>query len=368
MTTDHTARMMEAIDIAAAARLVAPPNPWVGCIVVTRAGEVFRGATERPGGRHAERVALDAAAAAGADTHGATVYTTLEPCSHHGRTPPCADALVEAGVARVVTALADPDPKVCGGGFARLQAAGVEVLTGVAAEPAAEQLAAYLHHRRTGRPYVVLKLASTLDGRTAAPDGTSRWITGPAARAAVHRLRAESGAVIVGAGTVRADDPELTVRAVDGPDPRRVVLGRAPAGARVHPCLEWDGSLVDLLDRLGAEDVVQVLVEGGARVAAAFHRAGLVDRYVFHLAPALLGGDDGTAVLSGPGAPTIDAAWRGTIVAARLVGEDLEVHLVPRRADASTTADSTPVAPTVAPTVVPTGGPDHRGPDQEEAA
>lgn len=329
---DLTAHMHDAIAAASTARLIAPPNPWVGCVIVCTDGQVFRGATEAPGARHAERVALDAAARAGADVHGATVVTTLEPCSHHGRTPPCADALIDAGVGCVVSAIADPDPKVAGSGLARLGSAGIEVQTGLCADLVNEQLAAYLHHRRTGRPLVVLKLASTLDGRTAAADGTSQWITGPEARAAVHRHRAESGAVIVGAGTVRADDPALTVRHVDGPDPLRVVLGSAPAHAKVQPCLEWHGPLGELLDDLGRRGVLQAFVEGGASVAASFHRERLVDRYLFHLAPALMGGDDGRAVLSGLGAPTIADIWRGRITAVRQLGIDLEIELVPLEA------------------------------------
>jgi diaminohydroxyphosphoribosylaminopyrimidine deaminase / 5-amino-6-(5-phosphoribosylamino)uracil reductase len=325
----HPSHMHRALDAALTARLRTAPNPWVGCVVVCTDGREFTGATEEPGGRHAERVALDTAAAAGADVTGATVYVTLEPCSHQGRTPPCADALVDAGVARVVVAVTDPDPRVAGQGIERLRAAGIDVVLGVGAAEAAEQLAPYLHHRRTGRPYVVLKMASTLDGRTAAPDGTSRWITGPEARTDVHRLRAESGAIVVGAGTVRADDPALTVRLVEGPSPRRVVLGRAAPGAAVHPCLEWSGDLDELLDHLGAEGVLQVLVEGGATVAAEFHHAGLVDRYVIHLAPALMGGDDAVPVLAGAGVPTIDDLWRGQIVTVRRLGADLVIELVP---------------------------------------
>jgi diaminohydroxyphosphoribosylaminopyrimidine deaminase/5-amino-6-(5-phosphoribosylamino)uracil reductase len=191
-----------------------------------------------------------------------------------------------------------------------------------------EQLAPYLVHRRTGRPYVVLKLAATLDGRTAAPDGTSQWITGPDARADAHRLRAESQAVLVGAGTVRTDDPSLTVRHVEGPDPLRVVLGRAPAGARVHPCLEVSGDLGEVLDDLGRRGVVQLLVEGGATVAHAFHRAGLVDRYVTYLAPALFGGDDALALFRGPGAATMDAVRRGRFVSVSALGDDVRLDLV----------------------------------------
>src|SRR4051794_4257601 len=206
---DDSEAMDRAIALASAVRTRTSPNPWVGCVLVTRDGAVFEGATAPPGGPHAEVVAL---AAAGPRTRGATVFTTLEPCAHHGRTPPCADALVSAGVARVVVGITDPDPHVAGQGIARLQAAGIETTVGVRAEAVEEQLAAYLTHRRTGRPHVVLKLAPPLDGRPAAADGSSQWITGPEARADAHRLRAESDAVLVGAGTVRADDPSLTVR------------------------------------------------------------------------------------------------------------------------------------------------------------
>ncbi len=317
--------MARALVLAAGARTWAHPNPWVGVVLRGTDGVVFEGATTAPGGPHAEAVAL---AGAGEAARGATVFSTLEPCCHHGRTPPCADALIAAGVARVVVALQDPDPRVAGRGLRRLSDAGIEVVVGVGASVAAEQLAPYLKHRRTGRPWVVLKLAATLDGRTAATDGSSQWITGPEARADAHRLRAESDAVIVGAGTVRADDPSLTVRLAEGPDPLRVVLGRAPADARVHPALELEGDLAIALDTLGEQGCVQVLVEGGASVAGAFHRAGLVDRYVLYLAPTLLGGDDGRALFAGPGAATLADAWRGAIYATTRLGPDLRVDLV----------------------------------------
>jgi diaminohydroxyphosphoribosylaminopyrimidine deaminase / 5-amino-6-(5-phosphoribosylamino)uracil reductase len=321
--------MQMAVDVAAGARLRTSPNPWVGCVIVCADGQVFTGATEPPGQRHAERVAIDAAIAAGANLRGAAAYTTLEPCSHHGRTSPCTDALIASGVARVVTAIVDPDSKVAGKGISALRAAGIECEVGVGAAAAQVQLAPYLHHRRTGRPFVVLKLAATLDGRTAAADGSSQWVTGIEARTAAHRLRAESDAIVVGAGTVRADNPSLTTRLIDGPSPRRVVLGAAPADAAVHPCLEWSGSIDALLDHLGSEGALQVMVEGGAAVAASFHRGGFVNRYVLYLAPALMGGDDGLALLTGQGASTIADIWRGHITATRLVGNDLEVVLEP---------------------------------------
>jgi diaminohydroxyphosphoribosylaminopyrimidine deaminase/5-amino-6-(5-phosphoribosylamino)uracil reductase len=327
---DHR-HMLRAVELAAGVRTTTSPNPWVGCVIVAADGRAAEGATRPPPGPHAEAEALAAARQAGLDLAGASVYVTLEPCSHHGRTPPCADALVSAGVARVVVSLVDPDPKVSGQGVDRLRAAGIEVATGVAADVVADQLTPYVVHRTTGRPHVVLKLAASLDGRTAAPDGTSRWITGEAARADAHGLRAESDAILVGAGTVRADDPALTVRHVEGRDPLRVVLGRAPAGARVHPCLELDGGLEEVLDELGEREVLQVLVEGGPTVAGAFHRAGLVDAYVVYLAPVLFGGDDASGLFSGPGAATMSDVWRGRITRVTPLGDDLRVDLRPAR-------------------------------------
>ncbi|WP_262321871.1 bifunctional diaminohydroxyphosphoribosylaminopyrimidine deaminase/5-amino-6-(5-phosphoribosylamino)uracil reductase RibD [Acidiferrimicrobium sp. IK] len=324
---DDEVWMAEALAAAAAVRTTTAPNPWVGAVVVPAGDEpVVVGATSPPGGPHAEAVALELA---GGSARGATVYVTLEPCAHHGRTPPCADALIAAGVARVVVALEDPDRRVAGAGLARLRAAGIAVTVGVAAADATEQLAPYLHHRRTGRPLVVLKLAATLDGRIAAPDRSSQWITGTAARLDAHRLRAESGAVAVGTGTVRADDPALTVRGVEGPDPLRVVIGSIPAGARVAPAIEHRGPLGDLLDDLGGRGVLQLLVEGGAGVAHQFHQAGLVDRYVLYLAPALLGGDDGVPMFAGPGAPTMGDVWRGRIAGVERLGDDVRIDLRP---------------------------------------
>jgi diaminohydroxyphosphoribosylaminopyrimidine deaminase / 5-amino-6-(5-phosphoribosylamino)uracil reductase len=345
--------MRRALAQAATVRSTTAPNPWVGSVIVPPepgpdAGTVFAGATAPPGGPHAEVTAL---AAAGESARGATLYVTLEPCAHHGRTPPCTDAIIAAGVARVVVGIEDPDERVAGRGIAALRAAGVDVTLGVAAAEVAEQLAPYCKHRTTGRPWVVLKMAASLDGRTAAPDGTSRWITGQAARRDVHRLRAESDAVLVGAGTVRADDPALTVRLDEGDDrndrhdrnegndgndgndgqeqkqPLRVVLGQAPVDARVRPALELEGDLGDVLTELGRRGVLQLLVEGGATVAHDFHVAGLVDRYVLYLAPVLFGGDDGRPIFAGPGAGTIGDVWKGRIVSIEQLGEDLRVEV-----------------------------------------
>lgn len=317
------------------ARRSVSPRPWVGAVVVpagTSDEVVFTGATDAATGDHAEVVALRAA---GPLAEGSTLYCTLEPCSHHGATPPCAEAVADAGVARVVVGIVDPDERVAGRGLELLRSRGIEVVVGVGAGTIAEQLAPYLTHRRTGRPYVVVKLAATLDGRTAAPDGTSQWITSPEARADAHGLRADSDAVAVGAATVRADDPRLTVRLGDPPvetarQPLRVVLGSAPSGARVHPALEFSGDPADLLDDLGGRGVLQLLVEGGPHVAHSFHAAGLVDRYVVYLAPALAGGDDGAPILSGAGAPGIDSLWRGEVASVRMVGSDVRIDVVPR--------------------------------------
>ena len=324
--TDHD-YMMKAIEAASLVRLRTSPNPWVGCVIVTVDGQVFVGATEAPGGRHAEVVARDAARAARADTKDATVFTTLEPCSHHGRTGPCTEVLISAGVSRVVSAIKDPDQLVGGQGFAALRSAGITVDIGLCTDLVTEQLRPYLHHRITGRPFVILKLASTLDGRTAATDGTSQWITGERARKAAHQLRAESDAIVVGSGTVRRDNPTLTTRLVDGPSPRRIVLGHAPEQANVHPCLEWDKSLSELLDTLGNDGVLQLMVEGGATVASSFHQQNLVDRYVLYVAPAFMGGNDGAPLFNGESAPSMQQLWRGTLRNVRQLESDIEVTI-----------------------------------------
>lgn len=320
--------MDQAMDEASSQRAITSPNPWVGAVVLDQAGEICgRGGTGPVGQAHAEVVALNAA---GDRARGGTLYVTLEPCSHHGRTPPCVDAIIDAGVARVVIGVQDPDRKVAGAGISALRAAGITVDTDCRSAEISEQLAPYLHQRRTGRPYVVLKTAATIDGRTAAADGSSQWITGSEARTDGHRLRAESDAILVGAGTVRTDDPALNVRHGPGRDPLRVVLGSAPASARVHPCWERSGPLEPILQELGAAGVVQLLVEGGATVAHQFHAEGLVDRYVFYIAPALMGGEDSPGVFSGPGAAAIGDVTRLRIVSITQLGSDLRIEMTPR--------------------------------------
>lgn len=308
-------------------------NPAVGCLLV-RDGEIVARARTADGGRpHAEARALELA---GERARGATAYVTLEPCAHWGRTPPCADALIQAGVVRVVVALEDPDPRVDGGGLARLRAAGVEVVAGVGSEEAERDLAGFLARQRVGRPQVTLKLATSLDGRIATATGASRWITGPEARKRGHLMRASHDAILVGAGTVRADDPDLTcrlpglerqspVRVVmdsglgldaeqrlfataakiptwvlcrdDASETRRATLERS--GVEVLTVTGDAGGRVELeaaLTVLGERGINRLLVEGGAAVAAAFLRADRVDTLALFRAPVAIGGDGRPAV------------------------------------------------------------------------
>jgi len=325
--------MLEAVRAASAAPARTAPNPCVGAVVVAADESVHHGATTPPGGPHAEIVAMRAAVDAGASLAAATVFTTLEPCNHQGRTPACTEALIEARVARVVVGMADPDPLVSGSGIERLRSAGVRVDVGVAGDEVRTQLRSYIHHRSTGRPFVTLKMAATLDGRTAAADGSSQWITGEQARIDVHAIRAASDGILVGAGTVRADDPSLTVRHVEGADPARYVLGTVPGNAKVLPCTELSGELIDVLDSIGNDGVIDLLVEGGAQVAADFHDSGLVDRYVLYVAPALMGSDESRPLLAGQGSPSIADLWRGRVVDVRLLGSDIKVTIEPTTGD-----------------------------------
>ena len=323
MTTNDEGMMRLAVDTAVDARLRSRPNPWVGAVVVATDGQVFCGATMQPGEAHAEVVALQAA---GTNTHGATLYTTLEPCSHTGRTGPCTQAIIDAKIARVVIGVVDPDKQVAGSGIKRLRDAGITVDIGVEETLVTQQLAPYLHHRRTGRPYVILKMAMTLDGRVALPDN-SKWITGETARKRVHQLRAESDAILVGAGTVRADNPSLTTRDVHGPSPRRVVLGNVSPTDKVNPCLEWNGSLPDLLDTLGTEGVIQLMVEGGPRVATSFHNEQLINQYVLHLAPIIAGGSETSNALIE--STDMSPMMNGHIVSTQVLDNDIEIILEP---------------------------------------
>lgn len=302
------------------------PNPAVGCVIVAAGRVVGRGWTQ-PGGRpHAERMALDAA---GAAARGATAYVTLEPCAHHGRAPPCSDALVAAGVARVVSALTDPDPRVAGRGHARLREAGIEVVEGVRAGPAAELQRGFLSRVTQGRPMVTLKLATSFDGRIATALGESRWITGEAARRHVHLLRLTHDAVMVGAGTARADLPALNVRGF-GPvrQPVRVVMANAPIpalppeGPDHGPLWVLPGPLPEALAELARRGLTRVFCEGGGRLAAALLAAGLVDELVGYTAGVVLGGD-GRAAVAPMGLGALAEAPRFRLAETRALGGDV---------------------------------------------
>ena len=308
------------------ARYHAPPNPCVGALIINERGVIVgEGHTQAPGESHAE---IEALRRAGDAARGATMVVTLEPCSHVGRTGPCADAIIAAGVARVVVGTIDPDPRVSGRGVALLKASGVDVEVGVEEVAVHAQLAPYIWHRVTTRPYVVAKIASTLDGAVAMADGTSQWITGPEARRDAHVLRAQSQAILVGANTVRLDDPALTARLDDiVVEPLRVVLGHAPEGARVRPCLELSGDLGQVLDELGHHDVLQLLVEGGPTTTSAFMEAGLVNHVVWYQAAAFAGARGTLAALTGLSTPTMEALRRGRIVDLRRVGEDIRIDV-----------------------------------------
>lgn len=357
--------MRRALELAARARGDTAPNPMVGAVVVDEGGNVVGEGWHRAAGEpHAEVVALDAA---GSLARGATLYVTLEPCAHAGRTPPCVRAVLAAGIAHVVVAQADPDPQVSGAGLQALRAAGVGVTEDVCRWQAERQLAAYRHHRVTGRPLVVLKTALTIDGRTAAPDGSSQWITSEEARADAHELRRESDAVLVGSGTVLADDPRLNVRTEPLPrrQPLRVVAdarGRTPAGAAliggegdvlmattaaappgrvdawaaagagvvVLGAADGGGVALDeLVDDLGERGVLQLMVEGGPDLAGAMLRAGLVDRLVVYVGAATAGGDDAAAAFAGPAAATIDAFARWHLDDVTRLGDDIRLDYVP---------------------------------------
>lgn len=334
------------------------PNPAVGCVLVHGGRVVGRGWTQ-PGGRpHAEAVAL---AQAGAAAKGATAYVSLEPCSHHGKTPPCALALIKAGVARVVTAFEDPDPRVSGQGHALLRAAGIEVLTGVLADQARRGQAGFVSRITRGRPFLTLKLATSLDGRIATAAGESQWITGPEARRMVHAMRARHDGVFVGAGTVRADDPSLTVRDLGiAHQPVRLVASRrldlpddcklghtaqeVPVwvlhGANVETGAQtaWkakgaklievsgprgrDLDATQMLNALGAEGLTRVFCEGGGALAASLLNAGLVDQLVLFTAGIALGAE-GRPALGALGLDRLSEAHRFELSDVRQIGADV---------------------------------------------
>jgi|ERR1043166_1890287 diaminohydroxyphosphoribosylaminopyrimidine deaminase/5-amino-6-(5-phosphoribosylamino)uracil reductase len=339
------------------------PGPLVGCVIADNAGEIVgEGFYVYEKLKHAETYALEQA---GARASGATAYVSLEPHAHHGRTPPCTDALIKAGIARVVSPIEDPNPKVSGKGFAHLSSAGLEVMVGALSREAERQNEKYLHFMRTGRPFVHLKLASSLDGKIATRAGDSRWITGDEARERVHELRHEYDAILIGAGTVRADDPLLTDRS--GRQRRkplvRVILderleiskdSKLIQTATQSPVLIFAGNSASAMDAVGVEivsdsangrdlelvlaelgrrEIQSLLVEGGANVAGKFLDAGLVDKVSFFIAPKIIGGSDAPTAVGGPGVEKLAESieLRDVVVTQR--GADVEFTGYPRRKD-----------------------------------
>ena len=356
--------MAEALALAACAVGLCEPNPRVGCVIVGADGTTLgRGFTHEAGGPHAEIVALRDAAARGFDVHGATVHVTLEPCSHHGRTPPCADALIAAGVGRVVMAMRDPNPRVAGQGAARLAAAGIAVDCGPGATEARELNIGFVSRMERGRPWLRMKAAISLDGRTALADGTSQWITGEAARADGHAWRKRAGAILTGVGTVREDDPRLDVRLVEtARQPLRVVVDSrletppaarivAPpgevllyaaiddaerraaleargAGIAVEPSPSGKVDLAAMLADLGRRGINELHVEAGEKLNASFLAAGLVDELLVYVAPRLIGSGRSLASI-GPIAG-LDEALGFVFTRVDSLGDDLRLILRPR--------------------------------------
>jgi diaminohydroxyphosphoribosylaminopyrimidine deaminase/5-amino-6-(5-phosphoribosylamino)uracil reductase len=354
--------MRRALDLAARARGRTSPNPMVGAVLVNEGGVVGEGFHAFAGSDHAELEALRAAESAAA---GATLYVTLEPCCHFGRTPPCVDRIIKAGIRRVVAACEDPNPAVSGKGFAALRAAGVTVDVGVLEQEAAQLNEAFFTYIRTGRPFVILKAAASLDGKIATQTGDSRWITGESARQHVHHLRDEVDAVLVGIGTVLRDDPMLTTRLgkLDQRDPARVVvdnLARLPLRAQVInrastaptivavsemaprarlEALEREGvqvlvvpgsprrvSLAHLMDALGKMGFLSVMIEGGAEINASALQEGVVDKLLLFLAPVLIGGKSTPTAVGGEGIETLRQATRVRDVCVERFGEDILIQ------------------------------------------
>lgn len=357
MNAAPSVHMARALRLAERGRATTHPNPRVGCVIVRDGVVVGEGAHLRAGEPHAEVQALRQA---GDRARGADLFVTLEPCAHHGRTPPCADALIAAGVSRVWVAMQDPFPQVAGRGVARLREAGIAVEVGLMQAEAQHLNRGFVSRLTRGRPFVTLKLGASLDGRIAMASGESRWITGAAARADVHRLRAENGAVLTGVGTVLADDPQLTVRDVSGVvrQPDRIVLdtqarvsplarvwaagarrfwivGREPSqvpeGAEVvRVATGNDGTLAlaEVLARLAAHDVNDVLLECGPKLAGAFLQQQLVDELVLYVAPTLLG-HEAQPLAQLPGLTQLSQRLQLQWLDLRQIGSDLKLTARP---------------------------------------
>ncbi|MCC5831612.1 MAG: bifunctional diaminohydroxyphosphoribosylaminopyrimidine deaminase/5-amino-6-(5-phosphoribosylamino)uracil reductase RibD [Chlamydiales bacterium] len=338
--------MRWAIRLGEKGRITAPPNPWVGCVLVKEGEILGEGYHLAPGHPHAEAIALEKA---GALAKGCTAYVSLEPCVHRGRTPPCAHALINAGVKKVVIPFEDPDPRVSGRGVKALERAGVEVVMGIAKEEAERSLRPYLHQRCRRIPFCVLKAAMSIDGRTAAEDGTSKWITSEEARCDVHLLRAQSQAILVGSETARLDRPRLTVRGFEVEQPLRVLIdskGRVPPeGPLFDPTLaptlvftenrRWEKEGIEvielpkitlnaILEELGRREVVQLLVEGGSALHARFLKERLADLFCLYIGNCLLG-PQGRPLIPDLPVSTIEEAPRWALEAVHRFGDSLRL-------------------------------------------
>jgi diaminohydroxyphosphoribosylaminopyrimidine deaminase / 5-amino-6-(5-phosphoribosylamino)uracil reductase len=347
--------MRRALDLASRGLYTATPNPRVGCVVVRDGAVVGNGWHEKAGLPHAEVLALKEA---GDRARSATLYVNLEPCSHHGRTPPCVEAIIPAGIKRVVAAMQDPNPKVSGSGFARLRAAGIEVESGLMEDEARELNIGFVARMTRGRPWVRMKIAASLDGRTALANGKSQWITGESARADGHRWRARACAILTGHGTVRDDDPQLNVRGVDTPrQPLKIVvdsrfetplsarllrdgktlvagavneagritaLKEAGADAVIIPNDRGKVELFKLMEELGRRELNEIHVEGGAKLNGSLLQAGVVDELLVYLAPSVIG-DSGRGMFHLPELTELSQAKMLEIFEVERIGEDLRI-------------------------------------------
>lgn len=347
--------MRQALEFASRGLYTTTPNPRVGCVIVGDGAVVGSGWHEKAGMPHAEVLALKEAGERAGD---ATLYVNLEPCSHHGRTPPCVDAVISAGIKRVVAAMQDPNPKVAGAGFAKLRAAGIEVESGVMEEEARELNIGFVSRMTRGRPWVRMKIAASLDGRTALANGKSQWITGEAARADGHRWRARACAVLTGHGTVRDDDPQLNVRGVDTPrqplkivvdsrfetplsarllkDGKALIAGAVNEKARIA-ALEKAGAdtvivpndrgkveLLELMEELARRELNEIHVEGGTKLNGSLLQAGVVDELLVYLAPSVIG-DSGRGMFDLPELTELARSTALKIREVERVGEDLRI-------------------------------------------
>lgn len=361
---EHDGFMARAIELAEMGRGMTSPNPMVGAVIVSEGRAIGEGYHRRAGGPHAEIEALDSATG---DVHGSTMYVSLEPCVHQGRTPPCVDRIIDAGIKRVVVAMEDPNPLVCGKGLRTLQENGVETVVGVGSDRARRMNEAYVKWVATGLPFVTVKMAMSMDGKSATRSGDSRWISSEESRREVHVLRSQSDAVMVGVGTVLDDDPRLTVRMglKDAKNPLRVVVdssARTPVDSRVADTSEAATiiavtsnavperleryrereievleagcaervDLEALLQELARRGVSALMVEGGPQLVASLLEEGLVDKIVVYVAPVIIGGREAPGIVGGRGADTVDGSMKVEVDHFERIGTDLKIIAYPK--------------------------------------